>query len=191
MEQFSLQTHCQWGPAERVYKLRVRKIHTESGRSGREAVRLGLYPQEGTQKRSLAGWLEGQWQWKKAVRSLDSTPEEHTHTHSWSSADWICMGSLASFPGPPLHRPYPKLSDCLNPSCLSSSAVRDKGSSGSELHLSRARATIMVLTQAVYQSHLGVPAMVGLPQPMPRPMWASHTGPSNQALLPSRAREQC
>lgn len=114
------------------------------------------------------------------------------------------MGSLASFPGPPLLRPYPKLSDCLNPSCLrtqlhagvkaaaagGSSAVRDKGSSGSELHLSRAREAVMVLTQAVYQSHLGVPAMVGLPQPMPRLMWASHTSPSTQALLSSGVRAQ-
>ena len=53
---------------------------------------------------------------------------------------------MASFPGSPLHRPYPKLSDCLSPSCFrtqlhagvkaaaagTSSAVRDKGSSGSE-----------------------------------------------------------
>ena len=68
--------------------------------------------------------------------------------------------------------------------------MRDKGSSGSELHLSGAREAVMLLTQAMYQSHLGVPAMVGLPQPMPRLMWNSYTSPSTQALLSSGVRAQ-
>lgn len=75
--------------------------------------------------------------------SLDSTPEEHTHTPETGQIE---SASMASFPGSPLHRPYPKVSDCLSPSCFrtqlhagvkaaaaeASSAVRDKGSSGSE-----------------------------------------------------------
>ena len=73
MEPFSLKTN--WRLAETLlYTKVVRKIHTQSGRKGKGAIRVGPVLLQGDTEE------EGDYTSSRAVKNLDFTHEEQVHT---------------------------------------------------------------------------------------------------------------